>query len=315
MKHTVFQSIKRELQEGKSVDQVLCVSGRRYIRRWVPKERLILLGGGHIAQPLCRIGAMLDFAVIIVDDRPSFADRQRFPEADQVICGDFGEVVDALHPGAEDFVCVITRGHRYDAVCLRHLLAGNETRYLGMIGSKRRVAGLMELLHQEGYEKDRLDKICAPIGFAINAQTTAEIAVSIAAQLVEYRRKGIERNSQTEYLTQTNVDLPLLNVLAEPEEPLVLAVVVSTKGSTPVKAGAMMAVGKLGRVEGTVGGGCGEAEVIQTARRMARSEDAAMDREEQRNGSVIQVSMTNDVAAEEGMACGGTMEVFLEVVW
>lgn len=315
MQHTVFQSIKKKLQEGKSVDQILHVSGRDYIRRWVPKERLILLGGGHIAQPLCRIGTMLDFAVIVVDDRPSFANRKRFPEADRVICEDFGKAIASLRPGAEDFVCVITRGHRFDAVCLRHLLSGSETKYLGMIGSKRRVSGLMELLYQEGYEKERLDKICAPIGFAINAQTTVEIAVSIAAQLVEYRRKDMGKDSRAECLTQTNVDMQLLNVLTEPKEPLVLAVVISTKGSTPVKAGAMMVVGKLGRVEGTVGGGCGEAEVIQAARKMAGGEDAAADKDERESSRVIQVSMTNDAAAEEGMACGGMMEVFLEAIW
>lgn len=322
MQHTIFQNIKQKLQEGKSVEQILHTPGQDYIRRWVPKERLILLGGGHIAQPLCRIGAMLDFSVTVVDDRPDFANRFRFMEAEQVICGEFGQVIDRLHPGAEDFVCVITRGHRFDAVCLRHLLSGEETKYLGMIGSKRRVAGLMELLHQEGYARTRLDRICAPIGFPIHAQTTAEIAVSIAAQLVEYRRRDVgnsrlqgEENRQAQYLPQMNVDLDLLDALAEPKEPQVLAVVIATKGSTPVKAGAMMTVGRLGRIAGTIGGGCGEAEVIQTARKMAGRENAEKDEDQTVNNKVISVSMTNDAAAEEGMACGGMMEVLLETIW
>lgn len=334
MRYTIFQEIRQKLQEGMCVDQVLYTPHGTYVRRWAPKERLILLGGGHIAQPLCRIGAMLDFAVTVVDDRPDFANRLRFPEAEQVICGDFGEAIDRLHPGAEDFVCAITRGHRYDADCLRRLLSGDETKYLGMIGSKRRVAGLMELLRQEGYEGARLERICAPIGLAIYARTTAEIAVSIAAQLVEYRRRetGGSGTGKTEYLPQTNVDPKLLSVLAEPREPRepqVIAVVISTKGSTPVKAGAMMAVGRLGRLAGTVGGGCGEAEVIQVARKMAARDNAPQIRnsgsQSQKHtsqlqnqaweGTVIQVSMTNDAAAEEGMACGGTMEVLLEPVW
>lgn len=343
MKQAIFQEIRQHLREGRSADQVLTAEGRAYVRRWIPGERLILLGGGHIAQPLCRIGAMLDFAVTVVDDRPSFANQLRFPEAEEVLCMDFGGAIDRLRPGQEDFVCVITRGHRWDAECLRRLLSGKETKYLGMIGSKRRVAGLLELLRQEGYEKERLEQICAPIGLAIHAQTTAEIAVSIAAQLVQYRRAEAGKGGEQAYLPQTNVDRRLLDVLAETREPLVAAVVVETKGSTPVKAGAMMAVGTLGRVEGTIGGGCGEAEVIREARRMAAGDndgdhygdDDTGDADTGNNsvgggyadGSdtgthgagggekrLIQVSMTNEAAEEEGMACGGIMEVLLERV-
>ena len=98
-----------------------------------------------------------------------------------------------------------------------------------------------------------------------------------------------------------NVDMMLLETLAALKEPLVMALVADTKGSTPVKSGAMMAVGTLGRVAGTIGGGCGEAEITQIARRMVGT----------RESKVVCVDMTNEVAEEEGMVCGGIMKVLL----
>lgn len=301
MNHKIFADLINELKNGKTTDLAFPVEDGSVTRRWIPKERLILLGGGHIALPLCRIGAMLDFSVVVVDDRPSFANHLRFPEADTVICGDFGESIDSLKLRPEDFVCTITRGHRHDADCLRRILKWTMPKYLGMIGSRRRVSGLMELLKEEGYDTERLEQVHAPIGLKINAQTTTEIAVSIAAQLVECRRKGQKTEQDQECLLQTNVDMALLQTLAAPKEPLLMALVVDTKGSTPVKSGAMMAVGKLGRVEGTIGGGCGEAEITQIARHMVGTGES----------KVVSVNMTNEVAEEEGMVCGGIMKVLL----
>lgn len=304
MDHKIFEDLIEKLKREKTAELPFSADGCTVIRRWVPKERLILLGGGHIALPLCRIGAMLDFSVVVVDDRPSFANHLRFPEADTVICGDFAESIGRLKLRQEDFVCTITRGHRHDADCLRRILSGTMPKYLGMIGSKRRVAGLMELLEKEGYDPGLLKQIHAPIGLMIHAQTTAEIAVSIAAQLVECRNMKRENDVQGEALLHTNVDMALLEAFAALREPLVLALVVDTKGSTPVKSGAMMAVGTLGRIEGTIGGGCGEAEIIQIARRLIGTGQS----------EVVSVNMSNDVAGDEGMVCGGSMKVLLTCV-
>ena len=273
-----------------------------WTRRWTPGERLILLGGGHIAQPLCRMGAMVDFAVTVVDDRPSFADKSRFPEAKETVCDGFEQAIDRLSITSRDYVCVITRGHRYDKECLRRILKGEMPRYLGMIGSRRRVAGVMELLEEEGVERSLLERICAPIGLSIGAQTVAEIAVSIVAQLVEYRRKKGDRLEERECLSQTDINRELLDALATGGGTRVLALVVETKGSTPVKAGAMMAVNALGQIQGTIGGGCGEHEIIGAARKMAGTPGKKL----------LTVDMTNDAAAEEGMVCGGQMTVLLE---
>jgi xanthine dehydrogenase accessory factor len=305
MDHKVFADMLQDLQNGNVMDLPLEAEGKQGVRRFIPKERLILLGGGHIALPLCRIGAMLDFSVTVVDDRPDFANELRFADADQVICDGFAHAIESLQIRETDFVCTITRGHKHDADCLRQLLKGEMPRYLGMIGSRRRVSGLMELLTEEGYDTNRLARVEAPIGLKINAQTTTEIAISIAAQLVEYRRKnasGQKMDIHADYMPMTNVDMALMKTLAEPKEAMMLAVVMDTKGSTPVKAGAMMAVGHLGRIEGTIGGGCGEAEIMQIARRIVGTGQK----------KIFSVNMTNEIAEDEGMVCGGVMDVLLE---
>ena len=144
-----FQALFEQVRNGKSASLTLEAGETAYIRNFRPEERLILLGGGHIAQPLCRYAADLGFAVTVVDDRPSFADRTRFPEAQAVLCDAFPSALQHLGIGGGDYVAVITRGHRHDADCLRAILAGTMPRYLGMIGSRRRGAGLVQLLQEE----------------------------------------------------------------------------------------------------------------------------------------------------------------------
>jgi xanthine dehydrogenase accessory factor len=302
MERKLIQDVYSSLRENKRAILTFEVDGKKYLRRWCPKERLIILGGGHIAQPLCEISAMLDFDITVVDDRPYFANKIKFPNAQNIICNSFENAIDEISIKDSDYVCVVTRGHRYDADCLRKILssADNFPYYIGMIGSKRRVKGLKEFLIDEGFEKSLIDKINAPIGLDIGAQTTAEIAVSIVAQLVEYRRKADIKN---EFLSVQNVDESVLDALCS-DEGWVLAVVIETKGSTPVKDGAIMAVNALGQTNGTVGGGCSEAEVISIARNMANQNEKKM----------ITVDMTNDVAEEDGMVCGGSMKVLIETV-
>ena len=304
MKQTIFKNILCQLKEGKPATLTIEAENHTYTRFWQPKERLILLGGGHIAEPLCRLGAMLDFQVIVADDRPSFANRLRFPEASNVICDGFANAVNTLSITSSDYVCVITRGHRHDGECLRQILKGEMPYYLGMIGSRRRVTGLMAQLEEEGFDKELLSEICAPIGLSIHAQTVTEIAVSIVAQLIEYRRRpGIEEKN---VLPHNNIDPVLLETLSTGAGTQVFAMVLETKGSTPVKAGAIMAVDAFGRISGTIGGGCGEAEVMQIARKMVSDTTTLQ--------QIVSVNMTNDLAEEEGMVCGGTMKVLLETI-
>lgn len=290
-------------EEGRVSSLSLTAGEQRYLRRFEPEERLILLGGGHIAVPLCKMASLLGFRVTVVDDRAVFANRARFPDAERVLCDGFAHGIDALAIRETDYICVITRGHRWDADCLRQILVGRYPSYLGMIGSKRRVTALLALLREEGCDAEKLAEIHTPIGLKIGAETPAEIAVSICAELVQHRRSRAAEAEEA-LLERTDTDLSLLRFVAEGKQPMALMTVVETRGSTPVESGAMMALDALGAMRGTVGGGCGEAEVMRAARRLIGSGGQ----------TVLEVDMTNDVAEDEGMVCGGKMCVLIQDV-
>ena len=296
-----LKEIYRAVAEGKEAALSFIVDGEEYRRSFRLPERLILLGCGNIGQELCRYAADLGFTVTAVDERPAFANRTLMHDAAEILCSDFPDAIRRLQITERDYVCVITRGHRFDADCLREILPGAYPRYLGMIGSKRRVALLMKQLESEGFDPDALKRIHAPIGISINALTVKEIAISIVAQLIQCRRAGLDRRSKETRLTAEDIDLRLLEFLACDETPKALLLVYETSGSTPVKSGAMMASDKAGRTVGTIGGGCGEGAVLKDAYRIIGSGT-------QRS---VTVDMSNDIAEEEGMVCGGEMKVLI----
>lgn len=300
MKATVLQELLDQLNRGESPDLILTADGQTYIRRFAEADRLILLGCGHVSIDVYRLAKTIGFDVVAVDDRPMFANFERFPDA-QVICDEFISAIEKLRITRRDYVCVLTRGHLWDAQCIRAILSGETPYYLGLISSKKRAAGLREILIEEGFRKEDIDAIHAPIGLKIGAMTTAEIAVSICAELIQERHKRYVKPRENE-LTQTNVDYDLLRYLATSVEPRALVMVLSSTGSTPVKSGSMMAVNALGQVAGTVGGGCGEAAAINKARRIIGRDDQA----------VLHIDMSNEVAADNDMVCGGTMTVLIE---
>lgn len=267
----------------------------------LPQERLIVLGGGHIALPVCEFGARCGFTVCVVDDRPDFANTARFPDAAQVICDSFENGIRRLQITPFDYVVVITRGHRHDADCLRVLLPGAEPAYLGMIGSRRRTKGLLEMLKEEGYDEGRLQKICTPIGLNIGAVTPGEIAVSILSEVIAYKRLP-EHGDPRRYCNDSDVELSTLRYLAENHEPKAVVTVIETKGSTPRGTGAKMAVSPLGKVTGSIGGGCSEAAVIQDAVRIIGTG----------RYQLVDIDLTGEVAESDGMVCGGTMKVLVE---
>lgn len=267
----------------------------------LPQERLIVLGGGHIALPVCQFGAACGFTVCVVDDRPDFANRSRFPEAAEVICDSFENGIRKLSVTPFDYVVVITRGHRHDADCLRALLPGTMPAYLGMIGSRRRTKGLLEMLAEEGFDEERLGRICTPIGLNIGAITPAEIAVSILSEVIAYKRLP-EHGDAKRCCNDSDVELSTLRYLAENREPKAIVTVIETKGSTPRGAGAKMAVSPLGKVTGSIGGGCSEAAVIQDAVRIIGTG----------RYQIVDIDLTGEVAESDGMVCGGTMRVLVE---
>lgn len=296
-----FEQIEAAVSCGLPASLYFEAEGAAYVRSFRPRERLILLGGGNIAQPLCRYAADLGFEVIVADDRPSFANHPRFPEAKEIYCDLFPASIEKIGVREGDYVAVITRGHRYDADCLRELLRGTMPKYLGMIGSKRRTIALLDLLEQEGYDRAKLDSIHTPIGVDIGALTVKEIAISIVAQLIACRRSDTNRRSHSSVMTAEDIDLPLLHYVADRSLDKVLMLVYETSGSTPVKSGAYMAVDSNTQSMGTIGGGCSESAVLRQAYYLIGTGKQKS----------VTIDMSNDVAAQEGMVCGGQMKVLL----
>ena len=305
--------LRRTLTEG--VSPVTDLKGRSFARVTaetagdtltvrepvMPQERLLVLGGGHIALPVCEFAAKCGFEVHVVDDRPEFAARSRFPEAAEVVCDRFENGIRKFGVTPFDYVVVITRGHRHDADCLRALLPGEMPAYLGMIGSRRRTKGLLEMLEEEGYDPERVGRICTPIGLDIGAITPSEIAVSILAELIAFKRKP-EHGGPGRCCLDSDLELSTLTYLAENHDPKAIVTVVETKGSTPRGTGAKMAVSPLGKVTGSIGGGCSEAAVIRDAVRIIGTG----------RYQLADIDLTGEVAESDGMVCGGTMLVLVE---
>lgn len=162
-----------------------------YVEPHHPPDELVIVGAGHIARPLCRIGAMLGYHVIVLDDRPGFATHERFPEAGRLVRADFSDPFRGVPLGGGTHLILVTRGHKYDYDALRDvLLGGVQLAYIGMVGSRRRVRAALEQLAREGIPRERLEKVYAPIGLDIGAETPEEIAISILGELVRIRRGG-----------------------------------------------------------------------------------------------------------------------------
>ena len=119
---------------------------------------MIVFGGGNISEHLVKLGSQIGFKVTVVDDRLSYANRDRFPTADEVICEEFEKAIDDLKVSRNDYIVIVTRGHKYDKECLRKVL-NIKPEYLGMIGSKRRVKGIKDQLIEEGYDAELLNEM------------------------------------------------------------------------------------------------------------------------------------------------------------
>ena len=162
-----------------------------YIELHGPPARMVIVGAGHIAVPLARLGDMLGLRVEVLDDRSEFASPERFPAAAAVRVIDFRDPFADTQLSPHDHVVLVTRGHSFDYECLVRLLRMKESPlYIGMIGSRRRVRATHEQLLRDGFGTDELKRVRAPVGLDLGGQTPAEIAVSVAAEIVMFHSGG-----------------------------------------------------------------------------------------------------------------------------
>jgi xanthine dehydrogenase accessory factor len=146
-----------------------------------------IFGAGHISQQLVPLVRKVHFKTVVIDDREMFANRDRFPEADEVIVAEFEKAFEQLTIDQSSYIVIVTRGHIYDGLILGNAIK-TDAHYIGMIGSKKKIQTLYQVLLKKGIPKEALDKVHAPIGLDIHSETPEEIAVSIVAQLIMERR-------------------------------------------------------------------------------------------------------------------------------
>jgi xanthine dehydrogenase accessory factor len=166
-----------------------------YFEPILPKPTLVIFGGGHVGAAVGKLAAWSGFEVIAVDDRPSFANKERFPDAKQVIVDDPAKVAKELRMDEDTYLCIVTRGHRHDAVVLKEVIH-SKAGYIGMIGSKRKVRTVMEGFVKDGIATtEDFRRVHSPMGVAIHSISFEEIAVSVIAELIAVRRGAQNPNS------------------------------------------------------------------------------------------------------------------------
>ena len=160
-----------------------------FIEPFTPRPVLLIAGAGHIAAPLAAIASLMNYSVSVTDDRASFANRERFPSAQQVLVGDIETTLKNYPVTPRTHIVLVTRAHAHDVQGLRAII-DSPAAYIGMIGSQRRVWAVFKLLHEEGIPAEKLARVHAPIGIDLGGGTPAEIALSIMAEITLVRRGG-----------------------------------------------------------------------------------------------------------------------------
>lgn len=270
--HTLYQRVVASL-----LQQEVDVSVIR--EEWFcPQPSLIICGGGHVAREVAAMAARMDFNVTVFDDRADLVTAERFPTADNIICDSYDNLENHLESGA--CYVVVTPDHKADLLCVSKILP-TQYAYLGMIGSKKKVAATFENLRKANFTEAQIRTIFAPIGLPIGAVTPAEIAISILAQVIQEKNKN----------HAASVDRELLEL----KENGVLCVITEKHGSAPRGVGSMMFVGEE-KVLGSIGGGEPEYMVIRHAR-------------ECKSVETKQYVLNNRGTNGLDMICGGTIQV------
>lgn len=278
---------------------IITIEGNRIFCEILGAEKkLVICGGGHVSIPIIKLGRMADFSVTVIEDRFSFANNASLAGANQVICEPFEQALKKIKGDKHTFFVIVTRGHRFDQLCLETIIH-KENAYIGMIGSKIRVKKVKDQLVENGINPQKLEKVYTPIGLKINAETPIEIAISIMSEIIQIKNKKVQSCGYSKAL------LKAINGEVEQQEKKALATIITRKGSAPREVGTKMLIFPDKAVE-TLGGGCVEAEIKMKAFSMLI--------DNQPKAELHLVDMTGWQAEEDGMVCGGIIEVFLEII-
>lgn len=276
--------------------------GKLFIEKINGRRKLVICGAGHVSMPLIRIGRMLSYEITVIEDRPEYAARAVEAGADKVLCGAFEEAVRDLPGDKNTAFVVVTRGHKHDQVCLREILH-KEYIYAGLMASRRRGAMMRESLLKEGFSPARAEEIHTPIGLPIHSETPEEIAVSILAEIIQIMNTREKGDGYIQGMADE-----ILHILRNRDERAVLAMIVSKEGEAPRNPGTRILVREDGTFLGSIGGGYAEAMILRRAQEMLT--EAATDE----SVHLLRIRMNSDDPEKDGMLCGGTIEVLMEVI-
>ncbi|MBI2935009.1 MAG: XdhC family protein [Chloroflexi bacterium] len=201
----VWQEAMKVIEEGKPKVMHFDMTGRNaeeegmicggtmdvYLEPIIAHPVVYIFGGGHISVPISKIAGIAGFDVVVIDDRPGYANRERFPEAQNVIAREFSQAFPELPVNKASYIVIVTRGHAHDEEVLEWAVK-TPAKYIGMIGSKKKVRTVYSHIIERGGSEEALNRVHAPIGLGIHAQTPEEIAVSIVAEMIRERRGGGE---------------------------------------------------------------------------------------------------------------------------
>lgn len=279
--------------------QVQIEGVRVFSEGMVYNKKIVICGGGHVGIAVARLALMTEFDVTVLEDRPKFAETARSIGVQRVICDSFENGLKQIPGDKDTYFVIVTRGHRFDQTCLETAMEKPHA-YIGMMGSHARVARMKETLVEKGIAREKVEAVHTPVGLRIGAETPEEIAVSILAEIIQLK-------NQEKHIGGFN-DRILAGMESAEEKELqkTLATIVGRRGSTPRKEGTKMLVFEDGTCIETIGGGCVEAEVIRSALLLMR--------EKKEQAKLIHVDMTGQTAEEEGMVCGGVVDILLEIV-
>ena len=260
-----------------------------FVEIYVKNPQLIILGGGHVSQPVAKIGKMLGFHVTVMDDREEFVTKERFPDADRLIQGTYEEIPEKIPVYENAYYVIVTRGHLGDSASARQILKRPYV-YLGMIGSRNKVKLTREKLLREGFTDDQHNTIHAPIGLPIGGHMPAEIAVSITAEIVQEKNK----------YNVSYIDEAVEKAVWEKEKGVMITII-SKRGSSPRGTGSKMFLDREGRSHGSIGGGNVEFQALKYAPKA-------------QHGEIKSYNLSNQGGANLGMICGGEVEVLYEIL-
>ncbi len=176
------------LQPGEDADMICGGDVEIFIEPIMCPPSLYICGGGHIGLALTKIGRLCGFRVIVIDDRPEYASKERFPEADRTVVSAYEDLFRVVKVDQSGYIVIVTHGHKGDEVALAGALR-TPARYIGMIGSRKKIASVYDRLVEKGISREALNRVHSPIGLNIYAQTPEEIAVSIMAEIIAIRRE------------------------------------------------------------------------------------------------------------------------------